>query len=118
MYGESSNGEKNSRRAPGGICETVLKLWNDNRSDTSYALVVFLHAVHVVDDIGPRLIKKVPQVQDGQPSDYSDDGDQPSSSGSPPTEGSTSHLGRGTRQTLSQVMRSIIRSLSYVSGPA
>jgi len=50
-------------KAPTSTRERVLKLWNDNRSDTTYALVVFWHAVDT-DGAETRLVDEVAEVQD------------------------------------------------------
>ena len=50
-------------KAPTSTRERVLKLWNDNRSDTTYALVIFWHIVDT-DGAEPRLVDEVAEVQD------------------------------------------------------
>lgn len=93
MDSGSSDGGKGTRtwamKVPTGTRKRVLKLWNDNRSDTSYVLVIF-YSTAQLDGVKPRLVEGVTEVQDGSdigsvrvPSVHSVEGEDPNAHETP-----------------------------------
>jgi hypothetical protein len=66
MDSGNASGDKAARtwamRVPGSTRKRILKRWNDDRSETSYVPVIPQLAVHM-DDVEPRLVDEVTEVE-------------------------------------------------------